>query len=306
MSLAKSFITWLSNRRAFTRAIGNTGMRLGFARRFIAGETLEDGLRATAELNTRGHLVILNQLGEHVADRAAAETSFESYRRILREIEERRLNAFVTAKPTQLGLGIDPALCLDLTRRLVADAAARSNFFEIDMEDSPTVDATLALYEGVRRDYQNVGLAVQAYLFRTEADLNRLKPLRPKIRLVKGAYLEPPSVAFAAKSDVDANFIKLMRILFADGFTPAIGSHDERMIAEARALAAEFHRTPESWEVQMLHGIRRDLQDQLVRDGYRMRVYVTFGTEWVPYFMRRLAERPANLGFVLRSLLRGG
>jgi len=305
VSLARSFITWLSNRRAFTRAISGTGMRLGFARRFIAGETLEDGLRASAELNAKGLLVILNQLGEHVADRAAAEASFASYQRILREIADRKLNAFVTVKPTQLGLGIDPALCLDLTRRLAADAAARGNFLEIDMEDSPTVDATLTLYEGVRCDYENVGLAMQAYLFRTEADLKRLEPLRPKIRLVKGAYLEPASVAFAAKSDVDTNFIKLMRILFADGFTPAIGSHDERMIAEARALAAEFHRAPDSWEVQMLHGIRRDLQEQLVRDGYCMRVYVTFGTEWVPYFMRRLAERPANLGFVLKGLLRG-
>jgi proline dehydrogenase len=306
VSVTRSFITWLSNRRAFTRAIGSTGMRLGFARRFIAGENLEDGLRASAELNAKGHLVVLNQLGEHVADRAAAEASFASYQRILREISDRKLNAFVTAKPTQLGLGIDPALCLDLTRRLVADAASRGNFFEIDMEDSPTVDATLALFEGVRRDYENVGLAVQAYLFRTEADLKRLQPLHPKIRLVKGAYLEPADVAFASKNDVDANFIKLMRILFADGFTPAIGSHDERMIAEARALAAEFHRAPDTWEVQMLHGIRRDLQEQLVREGYHMRVYVTFGTEWVPYFMRRLAERPANLGFVLKSLLRGG
>ncbi len=305
MSVARSFITWLSNRRTFTRAIGSTGMRLGFARRFIAGETLEDALRASAELNSKGLLVILNQLGEHVADRAAAEASFASYQRILREIDAKKLNAFVTVKPSQLGLGIDPALCLDLTRRLVADAAARGNFFEIDMEDSPTVDATLALYEGVRRDYANVGLAVQAYLFRTEADLKRLQPLRPKIRLVKGAYLEPSDVAFPAKSDVDANFIKLMRILFADGFTPAVGSHDERMIEAARALAAEFHRSPDSWEVQMLHGIRRDLQEQLVRDGYRMRVYVTYGTEWVPYFMRRLAERPANLGFVIKSLLKG-
>src|SRR5690349_14780810 len=280
-------------------------MRLGFARRFIAGETLEDALRAGAELNAKGLLVILNQLGEHAADRAAAEASFAAYQRMLREISERKLNAFVTVKPTQLGLGIDTTLCLDLTRRLAADAATRGNFLEIDMEDSPTVDATLALYEAVRRDYANVGLAVQAYLYRTEADLERLKPLHPKIRLVKGAYQEPADVAFPAKSDVDANFVKLTRILFADGFTPAIGSHDERMIDAARSLAKEYHRAPDAWEVQMLHGIRRDLQDQLVRDGYRMRVYVTFGTEWVPYFMRRLAERPANLGFVLKSLLKG-
>jgi proline dehydrogenase len=304
VSLARSFITWLSNQRAFTRTIGATGMRLGFARRFIAGETLEDGLRVAAELNAKGMLVILNQLGEHATDRAAASASYAAYQRMLQEISNRKLNAGVTVKPTQLGLGFAPDLCLDLTRRLVTDAASRGNFLEIDMEDSPTVDATLALFEGIRRDHPNAGLAVQAYLFRTEADLLRLKPLHPKIRLVKGAYLEPHDVAFAAKHDVDANFVKLMRILFADGFTPAIASHDERMITEARALAREFGRAPEEWEVQMLHGIRRDLQEALVRDGYRMRVYVTFGTEWVPYFMRRLAERPANLGFVLKSLLR--
>jgi proline dehydrogenase len=305
VSAARSFITWLSNQRVITRAIGATGMRLGFARRFIAGETLDDALRAAAELNAKGMPVILNQLGEHVSDRASAEASFTSYERMLREISARGLDASITAKPTQLGLSLDPALCLDLTRRLAADAAARGNFLEIDMEDSPTVDATLALYEAVRRDHDNVGLAVQAYLFRTEADLTRLRPLRPKIRLVKGAYLEPHDVAFASKRDVDANFVKLTRILFADGFTPAIGSHDEEMIVRAKEIAREFGRAPESWEVQMLHGIRRDLQEALVRDGFRMRVYVTFGTEWVPYFMRRLAERPANVGFVLKSLLRG-
>jgi proline dehydrogenase len=305
VSLARSFVTWLSNRRAFTRAIGSTGMRLGFARRFIAGEKLEDALRAAAELNAKGLLVILNQLGEHVTDRAAAEASLASYQRMLVEISKRKLNAFVTVKPTQLGLGLDPALCLDLTRRLAADAEAHGNFLEIDMEDSPTVDATLALYETIRRDHEKVGLALQAYLYRTEADLARLAPLRPKIRLVKGAYLEPADVAFPSKQDVDANFVKLTRLLFAGGFTPAIGSHDERMIDAARAFAREFNVPPDAWEVQMLHGIRRDLQEKLVSDGYRMRVYVTFGTEWVPYFMRRLAERPANLGFVLKSLLKG-
>ncbi len=305
MSLARSFITWLSNQRAITRTIAASGMRLGFARRFIAGETLEDGLRASAELNAKGMLVILNQLGEHVTDRASAEASFGAYERMLREIEARRLNASVTVKPTQLGLAIAPDLCYELTNRLVTDAAARGNFLEIDMEDSPTVDATLDLFERVRTERENVGLAVQAYLFRTEEDLRRLQPLRPKIRLVKGAYLEPHSVAFASKREVDANFVTLMQLLFADGFTPAIGSHDEVMIEHAKRLAKEFGRAPESWEVQMLHGIRRDLQEGLVREGYRMRVYVTFGTEWVPYFMRRLAERPANVGFVLKSLLRG-
>jgi len=305
VSLARSFITWLSDQRPITRAIGATGMRLGFARRFIAGETLEEALHAAAELNARGMLVILNQLGEHVTDPESARASFAAYQRMLEEISVRGLRASITVKPTQLGLGCAPELCLDLTKRLVADAAERGNFLEIDMEDSPTVDGTIALYEGIRQTHDNVGLAVQAYLFRTEADLQRLKPLRPKIRLVKGAYLEPPDVAFASKHDVDQNFVALMRVLFMDGFTPAIGSHDDAMIAKAKEFARAYGRSPEEWEVQMLHGIRRDLQDELVREGYRMRVYVTFGTEWVPYFMRRLAERPANVGFVVKSLVRG-
>jgi proline dehydrogenase len=305
VSLARSFITWLSNQRAITRAIGATGMRLGFARRFIAGESLEDGLRAAAELNANGMQVILNQLGEHVSDRAEAEASFASYQRMLAEISSRGLNATITVKPTQLGLSLAPDLCRDLLRRLTADARARGNFVEVDMEDSPTVEATVAIFEGIRREHENIGLAVQAYLFRTEADLRRLQPLRPKIRLVKGAYLEPADVAFPSKRDVDENFVKLMRILFTDGFTPAIGSHDEAMIAKAKELSRDSGRAPDAWEVQMLHGIRRDLQDELVREGFRMRVYVTFGTEWVPYFMRRLAERPANVGFVVKSLLRG-
>jgi proline dehydrogenase len=244
-------------------------------------------------------------LGEHVADRAAAEASFGSYQRMLAEIAARGLDASITVKPTQVGLSFEPDLCLNLLRRLVVDAAARGNFVEIDMEDSPTVEATLSIFECLRRDHPNVGLAVQAYLFRTEADLRRLQHLRPKIRLVKGAYLEPHDVAFASKQDVDENFVSLMRLLFADGFTPAIGSHDEAMIEKAKEFARDYGRPADAWEVQMLHGIRRDLQDRLVRDGYRMRVYVTFGTEWVPYFMRRLAERPANVGFVVKSLLRG-
>jgi proline dehydrogenase len=305
VSVARSFITWLSDQRAITRTLGATGMRLGFARRFIAGERLEDGLRTAAELNAKGMQVVLNQLGEHVTDRASAEASFVAYERMLHEIVARQLDAFVTVKPTQMGLGLDPDYCYELLNRLVTDAAAQGNFLEIDMEDSPTVDATLTLFERLRRDHENVGLAVQAYLFRTEKDLRRLQPLKPKIRLVKGAYLEPHNVAFAAKRDVDANFVSLMRLLFAGGFSPAIGSHDENMIEQAKAIARECGRPPEAWEVQMLHGIRRDLQERLVREGYRMRVYVSFGTEWVPYFMRRLAERPANVGFVLKSLLRG-
>lgn len=305
MSFSRNFITWLAARRAFTRALAGTGMRLGFARRFIAGETLEDALRVAAGLNDRGLRVVMNQLGENIADASDAEASYRAYTEILRQLTARKIDGIITIKPTQLALELDFELCKTLTLRLVEEAEALRSFVEIDMEHSSATEATVALYEHVRARHEHVGLAVQSYLFRTESDLERLRRWKPKIRLVKGAYLEPHDIAYAEKRRVDESYSKLMRILFSGEFFPAIGTHDEALLAEAKALAKEHGRGPDEWEVQMLFGVRRDLQDALVREGYRMRVYVTFGTEWVPYFMRRLAERPANVGFVVRSLLKG-
>ena len=305
MPLLRDFISWLSTKPFVTRPIARTGMRMGFARRFIAGETLEEALRTAAELNSKGLLVIMNQLGENVTQRAEAEAAYESYRRILRELAERRIDGNITIKPTQLGIDFAPDLCLELTLRLAADAASFHNFVEIDMEHSAVSGATVDLFEQVRSRHENVGLAVQAYLRRTEEDLRRLRRHRPKIRLVKGAYLEPPEVAFPEKRQVDENYAKLMRMLFREAFTPAIATHDVALLGLAKELARECGTSPEAWELQMLLGVRRDLQDSLVREGCRVRVYVTFGTQWVPYFMRRLAERPANVAFVLRSLLQG-
>jgi proline dehydrogenase len=280
-------------------------MTLGFARRFIAGETLDDAIRAAKDLNSKGLLAILNQLGENVTAAREAEAAFESYRRILAAIATHKIDGSITVKPTQLGLDFDPALCRRLTMDLVADAGARGNFVEIDMEHSAVAGATVDLFEAVRSRHLNVGLAVQSYLRRTEGDLARLKPLHPKIRLVKGAYQEPPEVAFPEKSEVDESYRSLMGVLFSDGFEPAIATHDDSMIEHARRLARENGTPASRWEVQMLLGVRREAQERLAREGVRMRVYVTFGTEWVPYFMRRLAERPANVGFILRSLIRG-
>jgi proline dehydrogenase len=305
LSLSRGFISWLATQRAFTRAVGGTGMRLGFARRFIAGETLEEALRTAETLNRTGMSVILNHLGEHVRNAEEARASYRSYHEMLQQLSQRKINGLITVKPTQLGLELDYGLCCELTLGLAKEAAAGGNFVEIDMEHSGAAEATVSLFEAVRRERENVGLALQAYLRRTRSDLERLRPLRPKIRLVKGAYQEPPEVAFPSKREVDESYRELMGVLFADGFTPAIATHDEAMLAEARALAARHGRGAGDWEVQMLLGIRRDLQESLVREGYRMRVYVTYGTEWVPYFMRRLAERPANVGFVLRSLMKG-
>ena len=305
MSLTRGFISWLATQRAFTRAVGSTGMRLGFARRFIAGETLEEALTTAEALNRDGLRVIMNHLGENVRNADEAHAAYRSYHHILHELRRRGIDGNVTVKPTQLALEFDAELCRTLTLNLVREAAALRNVVEIDMEHSSTTEATIALFEQVRRECDNVGLAVQSYLFRTEEDVRRLKPLHPKIRLVKGAYLEPPDVAFGAKRDVDANYRTIMRLLFADGYFPAIATHDEALLEAAKAMAREFGRAADSWEVQMLLGIRRDLQERLARDGYGMRVYVTYGTEWVPYFMRRLAERPANVAFVVKSILKG-
>ncbi|MGH7682658.1 MAG: proline dehydrogenase family protein [Candidatus Eiseniibacteriota bacterium] len=305
MPLLRDVISWLSTKPLVTRPISRTGMKLGFARRFIAGETLEDALKAAAELNSKGLLVIMNQLGENVTQRSEAEAAYESYHRILRELSARGIRGNITIKPTQLGLDFAPDLCRDLTLKLASEAAALHNVVEIDMEHSSVCGATIDLFEQVRSRHDNVGLAVQAYLRRTEDDLKRLVSLHPKVRLVKGAYLEPPAVAFPEKRQVDESYRALMETLFRGGFTPAIATHDEAMIDHALELARARGLNNDQWEVQMLLGIRRDLQEKLARDGIRVRVYVTFGTQWVPYFMRRLAERPANVAFVLKSLLRG-
>ena len=306
MPLLRDTILWLANRGWVTRPIAKTGMTLGFARRFIAGERLEDALRTASELNAKGMKVILNQLGEHVHERAEAEASCATYVRILGEIQRAGIDGCITIKPTQLGLEFAPDLCRDLTCRIAAEAERLGNFVEMDMEHSAVSEATVQLFEQVRARHGNVGLAVQSYLRRTASDLERLKPLRPKIRLVKGAYQEPPEVAFPEKRQVDESYRDLMRVLFEQGFVPAIATHDEELLAAAKSLAESRGMPPSAWEVQMLLGVRRDLQESLVGEGVTMRVYVTFGTEWVPYFMRRLAERPANVGFVLKSLLKGG
>ena len=305
MPLLRDFISWLSTKPLVTRPIARTGMRLGFARRFIAGETLEEALQTASELNAKGMQVIMNQLGENVAEQREAEAAFESYHRILRELAARKIDGNITIKPTQLGLDFAPDLCRELTLRLAEEAGRSGTIVEIDMEHSAVSGPTVDLFERVHSQHSNVGLAVQAYLHRTDGDLRRLQPRHPKIRLVKGAYLEPPSVAFPEKRQVDENYRRLMTMLFTEGFFPAVATHDEALLGLAKQLARERGMGPDAWEVQMLLGVRRDLQESLVREGYRMRVYVTFGTQWVPYFMRRLAERPANVAFVLRSLLQG-
>jgi proline dehydrogenase len=209
----------------------------------------------------------------------------------------------VSIKLTQLGLDLGPDLCLELTSQIAAAAQAVGRTIEVDMEGSAYTDATLAIFEAVRRQRDNIALAIQAYLYRSERDIERLQPLRPKIRLVKGAYREPKQIAYQKKSDVDANYRRLLVKLIEGGFSVAIATHDPAMLDFARAQLRAYQLGEDRYEFQMIFGVRRDLQAELRRQGYPLRIYVPFGTEWCPYFMRRLAERPANVWFVLRSLL---
>jgi proline dehydrogenase len=281
-------------------------MKHGFARRFIAGETLEECLTASRELNQRGSLVSLNHLGESVTSVEEARRVKDGYLEMTRALAEQNLNGNISIKLTQLGLdtGTDgKELCLSLTEEIVAAAAQIERDIEMDMEGSAYTDVTIDIFESLRRKYANVAMAIQAYLYRTENDLERLAPLRPKIRLVKGAYREPAAIAFQKKSDVDRNYRALLDKLLDGRFFPAIATHDIAMLEYARQRIRERNLAPDRYEFQMIFGIRRDLQQQIRSEGHALRVYVPFGTEWCPYFMRRLSERPANCWFVLRNLV---
>ena len=305
--LVRNFIFWLSTKRSVTNPIARRGMKYGFARRFVAGETLEEALTASQELCSRGRHVSLNHLGENVASEAAARAVRDGYIHMIEELHAKTLTGNISIKLTQLGLDINKELCRAMAREIAARAAALGRTIEMDMEGSGYTDATLDIFESAQRELGNCGLAVQAYLFRTEKDLRRLAQVKPKIRLVKGAYREAKNIAYQKKDEVDANFKKLSTLLLegaAQGsFLPAFGTHDPFMVAHAQAEAARLKLAKTAYEFQMIYGIRRDLQDQVYAAGDTLQVYVPFGTDWCPYFMRRLSERPANCWFVLRSLL---
>lgn len=290
------------------------------AARFVAGQALDEAVAAVRRLNAAGLTATLDHLGENVTDRAEAEAARADYLGLIDRLADSDLQAHPSLKLTQLGLRLDPAFCLENLRLIARRAAEHDSFLAIDMEDSSAVKPTLTICGQLRSEgFQNVGTVIQSYLYRSEADLRVLLQQGIRIRLVKGAYQEPASVAFPRKQDVDANFDRLCRVLLvytrdcpappgaAAGRLPplaAIATHDEARIVSARRFAEELGLPRQTFEFQMLYGIRADLQRSLAAEGYPVRVYVPYGTEWFPYFMRRLAERPANLGFVLRNLVR--
>ncbi len=301
--VVRNFIFWLSTKKRVTNAIARRGMRYGFAQRFIAGESLGEALAASAELGRAGRRVSLNHLGENVSTPEEAQRAKESYIEMVRQLHAAGLDGNVSIKLTQLGLDLDRNLCQSLATDIAAAAAELGRTIEVDMEGTPYTDATLDIFEAMRRRFSNVGLAIQAYLYRSEKDLERLAPLRPKIRLVKGAYREPAKLAIQKKSDVDVNYCRLLDRLLDGHFFPAVATHDPAMLDYARQQLAARGLTGNQYEFQMIFGVRRDLQQQLRDQGHPLRIYVPFGTEWCPYFMRRLSERPANCWFVLRSVL---
>jgi proline dehydrogenase len=277
--------------------------------RFVAGNQVDDAIRVAAELNRRNIVVSVDNLGENVTNVEEARASAELYHQLLDQIAAHKLNANVSLKLTHMGLDVDEQLARDLVTGLVQKAASMNppNFVRVDMEGSPYTQRTLDFVHELHRmpgHAGHVGTVIQSYMLRAEADVEKLLADRIRIRLCKGAYKEPPEVAFQKKSDVDANYIRLMKILMKSSVFHGLATHDENIINEAKAFAIRENIPRDAFEFQMLHGIRRDLQQNLVRDGWGMRVYVPFGTEWYPYFMRRLAERPANVFFIAKNMLR--
>jgi proline dehydrogenase len=308
-TLSKSLFHVLASSGGLKRLASTYGMRRpsSFARRFIAGETADEAIEAARVVQSRGMLVSLDLLGESVTSPAEAQTATREYQKTIEEIVEAGVERNISLKLTQLGLDIDRATAVDNLRR-VLDVAARHDFFvRIDMENSPYTEVTIEIFETMwHLGYRNAGVVLQSALKRSEQDVLRINQLGGRIRLVKGAYKESRTVAYAAKSEVDAAFVRIMRYLLTDGFYPAIATHDPAMIAATQAWARERGVPSDRYEFQMLFGVRRDLQQRLVAEGHRVRVYIPFGREWFPYFMRRLGERPANIGFVVRSILNEG
>jgi proline dehydrogenase len=275
------------------------------SRRFVAGTELEDVLLATKAMNAAGLAVSIDNLGENVTNAEEARHSARLYHQLLDQIAERKLNANVSLKLTHMGLDIDEKLAHANTNELVEHAVRTGNFVRVDMEGSAYTQRTLDFVQSLHNRNGNqgrVGAVIQAYLIRSQKDVEDLLQNRIRIRLCKGAYQEPPEIAYQKKSDVDANYVKLAKILLKSGVYHGIATHDPQMISATLDFARKERIAPESFEFQMLYGIRRDLQQQLVKDGWGMRVYIPFGAEWYPYFMRRLAERPANVLFVLKNL----
>ncbi len=320
--MLRSFLIYLSKAVWAQKLVTSWSFAWSWASRFVAGETIQDAIRVVRELNAKGINATLDQLGEHTSTREEANTAADNIVTVLNEIDKAGVKANVSIKLTQIGMGLDEEICRQNLVRILDQAKRCNNFIRIDIEDTPYTDVTIAMYKSMlERGFttRNVGTAVQAYLYRAEADARHLLEYGTRIRLVKGAYMEPPDKAYPKKADVDANYDLLSKIMIDAALTienntlstdgrvppiPAIASHDEKRLEFAKKHAEKINLPKNAIEFQMLYGIRRDLQEQLASEGYPVRVYVPFGTHWYPYFMRRLAERPANIWFFVSNFFR--
>jgi proline dehydrogenase len=307
MPLLRSAFIALSHNRLLRRFVEHSRLGGRLSSRFVAGMEIEDALRVAEAVNKQGMAVTLDSLGESVTSEAEAHRAAEIYHQLLDAIAERKLDANISVKLTQMGLELSAELAEAIVESLAGHAAATGNFVRIDMEDSTLTQITLEIVRRLHARPQlrgAIGVVIQSYLYRSQADIEQLLAGGIRVRLCKGAYKEPPEVAFKRKVDVDANFVRLSRMLLASPVYHALATHDEAMVAAARTFASQHGIDPSRFEFQMLYGVRRDLQRRLVREGYKVHVYVPFGREWYPYFMRRLAERPANVLFLARNFFR--
>jgi len=302
--LLKGTLLYLANRRPVYRLVMRHDLLRGLTQRYVAGEELADGIVVAQTLNTQRLLVSLDHLGESVTSEAAAGRAVAAYLDALEAIAAEQVDGNISLKLTQLGLDLSRELCVGHLRQILERARELKTFVRIDMESSAYTQRTLEVHQELwNAGFQNVGIVLQAYLYRTAADVERAVEMGVQVRLCKGAYLEPARVAYADKGEVDANYGRLMERLLVAGNHPAIATHDERLIRRVLEIVRSNGIAPEKFDFEMLFGVRRDLQLRLVESGYRVRVYLPYGQEWYPYLVRRLAERPANLGFFVRSLL---
>lgn len=301
----KSTLLYLSKSSGFKNFLTRFKSFNRVTRRFVAGEELAEAVEAIRHLNQNNIAASFDHLGESITSEVETRREVTEYVRILDAIADNNLDSNVSIKLTQLGLDISQEVCYANTRAIVETAARHKNFVRIDMEDSPKTDATLQIFRRLHAEFSNVGIVIQSYLYRSEKDVEELLREGARIRLCKGAYKEPPEVAFQKKTEVDQNYVKLMRMMLVSGIYHGIATHDEKMIEATQQFAKEQGIALDKFEFQMLYGIRRDLQEKLVGEGYRMRVYVPYGKYWYPYFMRRLAERPANVWFIMKNIFKG-
>ncbi len=305
--ITRSALIWLSRHEGLKDFATRFKTFKKLTTRFVAGDTIDEVIPYIREINAENGTASFDHLNESVENPAEAEREVEEYLNILAKIDEQHIDSNVSIKLTQFGLGLDPELAYRNARRVVEEANRRGNFVRVDMEDSKVTQVTIDIFKRLRAEFglNDVGIVLQSYLYRTYADAEELVKLPARIRICKGAYFEPPEVAYADKKDVDANYVKVMKLLLASGTYHGIATHDPKMIDATIDFATREGIGKEKYEFQMLYGVRRDLQRQLARDGFNIRIYVPYGKHWYPYFMRRLAERPANIWFVLKNLAKG-